>query len=91
MGCVAAMSSGRLAAAPESPRAAAAAVAPAPATPGPAVTRPRVPLRFEPFTTADNGARVYTARAAGYAVRVAPTWAEIAASASPRPHAPPRR
>jgi hypothetical protein len=41
------------------------------------VTRPRIPLRFEPVRTADNGTRIFAARTAGYAVRVAPTWAEI--------------
>ena len=73
------MSSGRLAAAPDAadPAAKAGSAAPAAAAP----IRPRVPLRFEPIGTADNGERAFLARSAGYAVRVAPTAMEIRAVA----------
>jgi hypothetical protein len=81
---LAAVSSGRLAAAPESPRPSAAAAA-RPETPlaPQTITRPSVPLRFEPLPTADNGTRVFVARSAGYAVHVGPTWAEVHATDHP--------
>ncbi len=83
------MSSGRLAAAPESPRPSVAAAAARPETPltVPTITRPSVPLRFEPLPAADNGTRVFVARSAGYAVHVGPTWAEVHATDRPGPTA----
>lgn len=74
------MSSGRLAAAPDATDPAVKAGAAAPASA--AAVRPRVPLRFEPIGTADNGERAFLARSAGYAVRVAPTAMEIRAVAT---------
>ena len=47
------------------------------------ISRPSVPLRFEPLPAADNGTRVFVARSAGYAVHVGPTWAEVHATARP--------
>jgi hypothetical protein len=76
LGCVAAMSSGRLAAAPDASNPAVKTGGPAPVS---AAIDPRVPLRFEPIATADNGERAFVARSAGYAVRVAPTAMEIRA------------
>ena len=49
----------------------------------PTISRPSVPLRFEPLPAADNGTRVFVARSAGYAVHVGPTWAEVHATARP--------
>ena len=86
LGALATLSSGRLAAAPESPRppaASAAARASDPQLAPPTISRPSVPLRFEPLPAADNGTRVFVARSAGYAVHVGPTWAEVHATARP--------
>jgi len=86
LGALATLSSGRLAAAPESPRPPAASV-PAraldPQLVPPTISRPSVPLRFEPLPASDNGTRVFVARSAGYAVHVGPTWAEVHATARP--------
>jgi hypothetical protein len=79
-GVLAASSIGRLAAAPETappatgPTSARASGA---AMDRPGVTRPRIPLRFEPLTVSENGTRVFLARAAGYEIQVGPTWAEV--------------
>ena len=84
LGALATLSSGRLAAAPETPRPAAAAVRPSdlPLAP-PTISRPTVPLRFEPLAPTDNGTRIFVARSAGYAVHVGPTWAEVHATDRP--------
>ncbi|MEO5820391.1 MAG: SBBP repeat-containing protein [Vicinamibacteraceae bacterium] len=86
LGALATLSSGRVAAAPESPR-------PPVATNGgrpsalpiatPTISRPTVPLRFEPLAPADNGSRVFVARSAGHAVHVGPTWVEVHATDRP--------
>ena len=68
-------SSGRLAAAPESRPGRHVT-----AGPTPAVTRPVVPLRFEPLPVPDNGTRAFLARTAGYSVHVEPTSARIRAA-----------
>ena len=86
LGVLATLSSGRLAAAPESPRppaAPAAARASDPQLAPPTISRPSVPLRFEPLPASDNGTRIFVARSAGYAVHVGPTWAEVHATARP--------
>jgi Beta-propeller repeat/Bacterial TSP3 repeat len=83
---VATLSSGRLTAAPESTRPPAASVPARALDPQLAprtISRPSVPLRFEPLPAADNGTRVFVARAAGYAVHVGPTWAEVHATPHP--------
>ena len=72
------MSSGRLAAAPDASNSPGEDGGAAPAAAASTI-RPRVPLRFEPIAVADNGGRVFLARAAGYAIQVAPTAIEIRA------------
>jgi hypothetical protein len=86
LGALATLSSGRLAAAPEStpPPAASAAVRSSdPQLAPPTISRPTVPLRFEPLAPSANGTRVFVARSAGYAVHVGPTWAEVHATDRP--------
>ncbi len=85
LGALAMLSTGRLAAAPESPRppAGATAVRPSDRPAATAISRPSVPLRFEPLPASDNGSRVFVARSAGYAVHVGPTWAEMHATDRP--------
>jgi hypothetical protein len=86
LGALATLSTGRVAAAPESPRPPAASAAVRTSDPplaAQSITRPSVPLRFEPLAPTDNGSRVFVARSAGYAVHVGPTWAEIHATERP--------
>ena len=74
----------RVSAAPESPRPTAPpASAPEAALAPRAISRPSVPLRFEPLAPSDNGSRVFVARSAGYAVHVGPTWVEVHATDCP--------
>jgi len=62
LGALAALSTGRVAAAPESPRPPAAAAVLSEAAPAArAISRPTVPLRFEPLAPSDNGSRVFVA------------------------------
>jgi hypothetical protein len=83
LGALASLSAGRVAAAPETPRSPATAAADRsePAQVAPVISRPSVPLRFEPLAPGANGSRVFMARSAGYAVHVGPTWAEIRTAA----------
>ena len=88
VGAVAALSSGRLSAAPDAlrPPVASAVVhasTPTPPLPPPTIAKPSIPLRFEPLPATDNGTRVFVARSAGYAVHVGPTWAEVHATEHP--------
>jgi hypothetical protein len=86
LGALATLSTGRVAAAPESPRPPAASIPVRSGDPqlsAKAISRPTVPLRFEPLALADNGTRVFVARSAGYAVHVGPTWAEVHAAGRP--------
>jgi len=86
VGALAALSSGRLSAAPDALRAPVAATAlrtSTPPLPPPTIAKPSIPLRFEPLLATDNGTRVFVARSAGYAVHVGPTWAEVHATEHP--------
>jgi len=85
LGALATLSTGRLAAAPDSPRTpvGASTARASDLLPAAIGSRPSIPLRFEPLPASDNGTRVFVARSAGYAVHVGPTWVEMHATDRP--------